>query len=195
MERHHKTESNDEMDSESEQDTREVDNETVTNSDGSTRPRDIFDDAEDESEESSIEDDPTDSEDDEKPQPGRDRIVNNVLTELNTRREVVVDYLVGQGRDEKEAKEEAYESMLPAYQKEFRQQLGDAFELIEEIRREPLYKIVMDRAKQLRLDGLGRTESIRAAIRDRKYKVNEFFPDKYESDDEEDEEHEEDEEQ
>ena len=80
--------------------------------------------------------------------------------------------------------------MLPAYRKEFRKQLGDTIELMEQFRREPLYKIVMERAKQLRLDGLGRIETIHAAIRDRKYKINKFMPDKYEIVDEQSEEEE-----
>ena len=66
--------------------------------------------------------------------------------------------------------------------------LGDTIELMEQFRREPLYKIVMERAKQLRLDGLGRTEAIHAAIRDRKYKINKFVPDKYEIEQSEEEE-------
>ena len=117
MERHHGTERED-MDSESDRDERAVDDDTITESDGSTRPRDIFDDVEDGSDESSVENDDEDSDDDDLPQPGRDRIVNNVYAELINRREAVIDYLVGQGKDEEEAKEEAYESMLPTYQKQ-----------------------------------------------------------------------------
>ena len=184
MERHHRSQ-REEMDRDSERDENDVDDETVIESDGNTRPRDIFDDAEDGSDQSSVDEDEDESDDDEKPQPGRDRIVDNVYATLNTRREAVIDYLIGQGKDEDEAKEEAYENMLPSYQKEFRKQLGKTIELMDQFRHEPLYKIVMDRAKQLRLDGLGRIESIHAAIRDRKYKINKFMPDKYESEDEE----------
>ena len=188
------------MDSESDQDEGYGD-ETVVEPDGSTRPKDIFDNEEGESEssdkEAMDEDGETDdeSEDDKKPQPETDRLLDRVYSTVEPRLQTLTEQLMADDCDEDEAREEAYEHLLPVYQKEFRKQLGDALEQMEQFRREPVYILVTKTAKELQLDGLSRKESIRAAIRNRKYKINKFVPKEFEEEGEEEESEEGDEEE
>ena len=66
---------------------------------------------------------------------------------------------------------------MDKYRKEFREKITHYFLTIERLRKEKVYDIVMDTAKELRSEGHGREESIRSAISKRKHKLNEFIPD------------------
>ena len=178
---------NDESDQEEDESGQETDDGTQESDDleesERKRPRDIFDDAEsDETDATDNEED--DTSEDEKPQPETDTMIDSVYGEFEEYRDAAIDTLIREGRDEEQAKEEAHRHLVPKYQKAFRRKLMDTLVRLDQIRQEPIYKVVMDTAKDLRADGLGHKESIRAAISKRKHKINEYIPD--ELDDEED---------
>ena len=150
------------------------------------RPRDIFDnDDSDHTEATDTENETNDSED-EMPHPETDTMIDNVYDQFEAYREAVIETLMREGRDEEQAKKEAHHHLVPKYRKAFRQKLTETLVRLHQIRQEPVYKVVMDTAKDLRSDGLGRKESIRAAISKRKHKINEYIPDELEDEDEDD---------
>ena len=83
-------------------------------------------------------DDGDESDDDKKPQPETDRLLDRVDSTLAPRLQALTEQLMGDGCEEDEARDKAYEHLLPIYQKEFRKQLGDAIEQMEQFRREPV---------------------------------------------------------
>ena len=85
-----------------------------------------------------------------------------------------------------DAKQQAHRILLPKYRKAFREMLGDFFVKRDSIRKEPVYGIIADTAKDLRnVDGMDREESIRSAINFRKYKLNLYINEELEDDDDE----------
>ena len=184
LERHMRVMHPEEMGNESEEDmdvdSESGDEEMVYDKNGRKRCRDIFDN--DEEEEMDVSDNESDesedSESEESMQPETDCMINNVLSELEDDKQAVEDYLLDQGRDD--AEQEAYRQLLPKYRKQFRANLTETLERMIQLRKEPIYKLVMDTAKDLRSDGLGYKESIRAAISKRKHKINEYIPDELE---------------
>ena len=160
-----------------------------TESDGS-RPRDIFDD--EESDDKSDTESAEDTDDEEIEQPETDTMISSVYEEFEDYKDAMIETLMREGRDEEHAKEEAHRYLLPKYRKAFRQKLSDTLVRLNQIRQEPIYKVVMDTAKELRSDGLDHKESIRAAIGKRKHKINEYIPDELDEEDADDEDEEQD---
>ena len=154
------------------------------------RPRDIFDGPGEESDDDSEPSESEESEDEKTMQPETDEMIEKAFREFDDDNEAVMENLVEQGWKEQDAKQEAYRQLLPKYRKRFRSNLIEVLLRINQLRKEPIYKLVMDTAKDLRDDGLGYRESIRAAISKRKHKINEYIPDALEDDGDED--HEED---
>ena len=190
MELKHQNDQWGQEESESEQETDdEWQDSDVEESEGK-RPRDIFDNDDSNESESTdnVEADGSDDDDNEKPQPETDIMINNVYGEFEEDREEMMEKLIEEGRDEHQAKTEVYQYLVPKYQKAFRHKLTNTLVRLNQLRREPIYKVVMDTAKDLRADGLDQEESIRAAISKRKHKINAYIPDEYESEEEEEEE-------
>ena len=149
----------------------------VSDEESDEEEMDAESDEENSDEENSEESESEESEDEETVQPETDNMINNVYREFEDDRDAVMEYLVEQGRDEEDARQEAYRQLLPKYRKQFRANLTEVFERMIQLRKEPIYKLVMDTAKDLRDDGLGYRESIRAAISKRKHKINDYIPD------------------
>ena len=187
LERHMQIKHPEEMDDESEEGVMDFESgqeDMVRDRNGRERCRDIFDDDDDSDNSESDHTESEDSESEESPQPETDTIINNVFRAFEEDKQAVEDYLLDQGRED--AEEEAYRQLLPKYRKKFRANLTEILERMIQLRKEPIYKLVMDTAKDLRSDGLGYKESIRAAISKRKHKINEYIPDELEEEDESD---------
>ena len=191
----HQNDQSDQEDSGSEQESDDEREESDVDEPQGKRPRDLFDDDNDDSDESDATD--NEEEDDsqkEKPQPETDVMIDNVYGEFEEAREEMVDKLIEEGQDERQAREEVHQYFVPKYQKAFRHKLTNTLVRLNQLRQEPIYKVVMDTASDLRAEGLGHEESIRAAISKRKHKINAYIPEEYDSEDEEEDTDDEDEE-
>ena len=147
---------------------------------GVKRPRDIFDDNDSESEKSDNDDDDDDYDDDDVDEQEliTEKIIDDVYNEFEEDRQELIDQLQSNGRDD--ADEEAHRLLVVKYRKTFREKMTHYFLTMENLRKERIYDMVMNTAKELRLEGLGREESIRSAVSKRKHKLNEFIPDELE---------------
>ena len=145
---------------------------------GVKRPRDIFDDNDSESEKSDNDDDDDDDDDVDEQELITEKIIDDVYNEFEEDRQELIDQLQSNGRDD--ADEEAHRLLVDKYRKAFRGKMTHYFLTMDKLRKERIYDMVMDTAKELRLEGLGREESIRSAVSKRKHKLNEFIPDELE---------------
>ena len=156
-------------------------------SDTETHRKDIFDDGSEsnETDTETDEDDQYDSDrdtDDGEDQPITEQILEQVFQDLEEQKDELIDDLKIKGYNENNVDQEAHKRMLPSYQKAFRKKFANWIIKLDKFRREPLYKLIMETAKELRDEGLGREESIEAAVHRRKFKVNKYVPAELDSD-------------
>jgi hypothetical protein len=93
--------------------------------------------------------------------------------------DLVEEYTV-EGKDEADAKQAAYNVILPLYRKAFREEYTDMLLRIRELKKDPTHKAVMESAKRFRDDDdYTFKESLRAAVTKRKHLINELLDEKY----------------
>lgn len=98
----------------------------------------------------------------------------------------LVEKFTTDGHSEKEARQMAHQELVSKYRKSFRKRLEGFMTRYEQFRREPLYRTINVSRKRLREDDdLDENESIKAAIRHRKYRIYDQFPSDIDESDEE----------
>lgn len=102
--------------------------------------------------------------------------------------EDLVEKFMVDGESESDAKQNAYDFVVKAHRKTFREEYTNMLLKIQELKQDPTYRAVMKTAKRLREDDDHDTdESIRAAVSKRKHLINEFVAEDYRQYDDEEE--------
>ena len=82
---------------------------------------------------------------------------------------------------------ENYKRLVPLYRKLFRQDVVDLFHRLHELKKHSLYKDIMDTIQEFKDKKFSTTEAISSAISQRKYRINQLFPDELSEDEDGDE--------
>lgn len=138
--------------------------------------------SENEKEESEVEEVDDDDDDVVSPQI-YDELVEKAWAQHESKFQELVQEYVNEGKSESDAKQEAYDKILPPYRKSFRKEYMDMLLKQRELKNDATYQSVMASAKRLRENDESDSveESLRAAVSKRKYLLNELVEEDYEN--------------
>ena len=96
----------------------------------------------------------------------------HMLNELNT------EYI-----EEDEPRQQVHEALLPKYRKSLRNIFKNEVVRAHILRKHRVFKAIMEKVRDLELDGFDKMEAIDAAFSYRKYLINRMIPSEAESED------------
>ena len=116
-----------------------------------------------------------------------DDLVRATYDEYDEEAEELIDGFMKEGRSLSDARRLAYQQLIGDYRREFRRRFQKLLLQCRQLKKEPLYKAVMETADSLReVESFGLIESVKSACSKRKYLLYAEFPSDRESDGDED---------
>ena len=115
-----------------------------------------------------------------------DGMISKAYHEHKNEKERIISELMAEGLGEAEAVKRAHHELLPKYRKTLRSIFKKTLYNIQLLRKHPVYKTIMNKVKDLELEGFDREEAISAALTYRKHLVYRMIPSDAETDDDDD---------